>query len=321
MRFGKVGKFAHLAPAKRCKFASHPAVRSAGIPAVSTPERRCIGTPRAGRASGIDVAVFGDSQTIVCMARAQPQAKQSVASRKNRLPSKPKKQPSNATEPVLIGYARVSRTEGQDLTPQIDALEAAGCRRIHEERASGGRWDRPELTRLLERLAAGDVLVVWKLDRLSRSLKDLLLILERIGGAGAGFRSLTEAIDTTVPAGRMMMQMLGAFAEYEREMVKERTQAGLKAARAQGRHGGRRPKFTQAQRAEILSMLAVGRSAAEVARLFQAHRATISRSTQRHVKPRQSEQPCSCYVRKFGRKSVEPCVRAKLHAKPPAPGT
>jgi DNA invertase Pin-like site-specific DNA recombinase len=116
-----------------------------------------------------------------------------------------------------------------------------------------------------------------QLDRLSRSLKDLLLILERIGAAGAGFRSLTEAIDTTVPAGRMMMQMLGAFAEYEREMVRERTQAGLTAARLQGRHGGRRPKFTPAQRAEILSMLAAGRSAAEVARLFQAHRATISR--------------------------------------------
>jgi len=131
---------------------------------------------------------MGRAQTIVCTARAQPQAKQSVAPRKNRLPNKPEKQPSNATEPVLIGYARVSRTEGQDLTPQVDALQAAGCRRIHEERASGGRWDRPELTRLLDRLAAGNVLVVWKLDRLSRSLKDLLLILERIGAAGAGFR-------------------------------------------------------------------------------------------------------------------------------------
>ena len=150
------------------------------------------------------------------------------------MPNKLKKQLNNATEPLLLGYARVSRAEGQELAPQVSALEAAGCRRIHEERASGGRWDRPELTRLLGRLAAGDVLVVWKLDRLSRSLKDLLLILERISAAGAGFRSLTESIDTTVPAGRMMMQMLGAFAEYEREMVKERTQAGLKAARAQG---------------------------------------------------------------------------------------
>jgi DNA invertase Pin-like site-specific DNA recombinase len=219
----------------------------------------------------------GRAQTIVCTASERPKAKQHVVQRKNRLPNNSEKQLNNATEPVLIGYARVSRAEGQDLAPQVGALEAAGCRSIHEERASGGRWDRPELTHLLGRLTAGDVLVVWKLDRLSRSLKDLLLILERITAIGAGFRSLTESIDTTVPAGRMMMQMLGAFAEYEREMVKERTQAGLKAARAQGRHGGRRPKFTQAQRAEILSMLTAGRSAAEVARLFQVHRATISR--------------------------------------------
>ena len=217
------------------------------------------------------------AQTIVCTAAARPQRKQRLAGRANRLPNRDRKQQNNATGPALVGYARVSRAEGQDLASQVGALEAAGCRRIHEERASGGRWDRPELARLLSSLGKGDVLVVWKLDRLSRSLKDLLLILERIGAAGAGFRSLTEAIDTTVPAGRMMMQMIGAFAEYEREMVKERTQAGLKAARAQGRHGGRRPKFTQAQRAEILSMLAAGRPAAEVARLFQVHRATISR--------------------------------------------
>lgn len=220
---------------------------------------------------------MGRAQTIVCTAPARPQGQQRVIPRTKRLPNRGQKQPNSATQPVLIGYARVSRAEGQDLTPQVGALEAAGCRRIHEERASGGRWNRPELTRLLDRLAPGNVLVVWKLDRLSRSLKDLLLILERIGAAGAGFRSLTEAIDTTVPAGRMMMQMLGAFAEYEREMVRERTQAGLHAARAQGRHGGRRPKFTQAQRAEIIRMLAAGRSAAEVARLFQVHRATISR--------------------------------------------
>src|SRR5271168_3168129 len=192
--------------------------------------------------------MMGRAQTIVCTARAQPQAKQSVAPRKNRLPNKPKKQPSNATEPVPIGYARVSRTEGQDLTPQVDALQAAGCRRIHEERASGGRWDRPELTRLLDRLAAGDVLVVWKLDRLSRSLKDLLLILERIEKAGAGFKSLTEAIDTTLPAGRMMMQMLGAFAEFEREMIRERTRSGLRHAQEQGRRSGRKPKLSKTQR-------------------------------------------------------------------------
>lgn len=119
-------------------------------------------------------------------ASARPKAGQRVSPRANRLPNVSQRQLNNATEPVLIGYARVSRAEGQDLALQVGALEAAGCRRIHEERASGGRWDRPELARLLARLAAGDVLVVWKLDRLSRSLKDLLLILERISAAGAG---------------------------------------------------------------------------------------------------------------------------------------
>ncbi|WP_371924441.1 recombinase family protein [Aliihoeflea sp. 40Bstr573] len=128
-------------------------------------------------------------------------------------------------------------------TPQIDALEAAACSRMYEEKESGGRWDRPEQHRLLDRLSQVDVLVVWKPDRLSRSLKDLLLILKMIEEAGAGFRSLTEAIDTTIPAGRMMMHMLGSFAEFERAAIRERTQAGLSAARAQGRRGGHRPKL------------------------------------------------------------------------------
>jgi DNA invertase Pin-like site-specific DNA recombinase len=178
---------------------------------------------------------------------------------------------------MQLGYHRVSKSEDQDARPQIDALEAAGCRLIFEERASGGRWDRPELHRLLNCLRPGDVLVVWKLDRLSRSLKDLLLILEKIDHARAGFRSLTEAIDTTTPAGRMMMQMLGSFAEFERAMVRERTHAGLQAAKAEGRQGGRRPKLLPHQKTEIIGMLGAGRSAAELARLFQVHRATIGR--------------------------------------------
>jgi DNA invertase Pin-like site-specific DNA recombinase len=111
--------------------------------------------------------------------------------------------------------------------------------RFFEETASGGRWDRPELHRLLDQLRAEDVVVVWKLDRLSRSLKDLLAIMERIEGKHAGFRSLTEAVDTTIPAGRMMMQMVGAFAEFERAMIGERTRAGLSAAQAQRRPAGR----------------------------------------------------------------------------------
>src|ERR1700747_50700 len=107
---------------------------------------------------------------------------------------------------MLLGYARVS-TNAQETAAQVAALKASGCERIYREKASGGRWARPELHRLLDQLRKGDVLVVWKLDRLSRSLRDVIMIMERLAEAKAGFRSLTEAIDTTTPAGRMMMQM------------------------------------------------------------------------------------------------------------------
>jgi len=115
--------------------------------------------------------------------------------------------------------------------------------RLWDAPPSGGRWDRPELHRALQHLREGDVLVVWKLDRLSRSLKDLLHIMGRVREAGAGFRSLTEAVDTTTAAGRMMMQMLGSFAEFERSMVRERTRAGLAAARDRGVKVGRPAKL------------------------------------------------------------------------------
>ncbi len=178
---------------------------------------------------------------------------------------------------MLLGYARVSTTE-QETAAQVAALKAAGCERIYREKASGGRWDRPELHRLLDQLRRGDVLVVWKLDRLSRSLRDVLTIMERLAEAKAGFRSLTEAIDTTTPAGRMMMQMVGAFAEFERAMLRERTRAGLEAARREGRIGGRPPKLTPQQQDEIVRMVSKGRkTAADAARLFGVHPATISR--------------------------------------------
>lgn len=178
---------------------------------------------------------------------------------------------------MLIGYARVS-ADDQDTTAQVTALKAAGCERIFREKASGGRWDRPELHRLLDHLRKGDVLVVWKLDRLSRSLRDVLTIMERLGESEAGFRSLTEAIDTTTPAGRMMMQMVGAFAEFERAMLRERTKAGLDVAREEGRIGGRRPKLTLQQQAEIRKMVSKGeKTAADAARLFKIHPATVSR--------------------------------------------
>ena len=180
---------------------------------------------------------------------------------------------------MLLGYARVSKSDdSQDTAAQVSALKSAGCKRVFEDKASGGRWDRPELHRVLDQLREGDTLVVWKLDRLSRSLKDLVHILERVEAMGARFRSLTEAVDTAGPAGRMLMQMLGSFAEFERAMVRERTRAGLKAAAARGRKGGRQPKLTPEQKAEILDGLGSGRkSAADLARLFRVHRATISR--------------------------------------------
>ncbi len=190
-----------------------------------------------------------------------------------------RKRKSTAT---LLGYARVSKSDRQSTKVQVQALKAAGVSKIFRETASGGRWERPHMHRMLDQLRAGDVVVVWKLDRLSRSLKDLLYILEKIDAAGAGFRSLTEAIDTTTAAGRMLMQMLGAFAEFEREMIRERTRAGLEAARAQGRVGGRRPKLNARQQDEVVDMVTSGRkSAADVARLFGVHPSTISRIVSR----------------------------------------
>jgi DNA invertase Pin-like site-specific DNA recombinase len=178
---------------------------------------------------------------------------------------------------MLIGYARVS-TNDQEIAAQVAALKAAGCERIYREKASGGRWDRPELHRVLDQLRTNDVLVVWKLDRLSRSLRDVLVIMERLGEAKVEFRGLTEAIDTTTPAGRMMMQMVGAFAEFERSMLKERTKVGLDAAREEGRIGGRRPKLSPQQQAEIRKMVSKGhKTAADAARLFKIHPATVSR--------------------------------------------
>lgn len=184
-----------------------------------------------------------------------------------------------------LGYARVSKMDDQNTKAQLSALKEAGCQKFFEETASGGRWDRPQLHKLLDHLRPGDKLVVWKLDRLSRSLKDLLVILERVEKAEAGFRSLTENVDTTTSSGRAMMQMLGVFAEFERAMIKERTDAGLKEARKQGRVGGRKPKITPAQSQEIIESITIGRKTeAEMARLFDVDRSTICRLMGRHRK-------------------------------------
>lgn len=179
---------------------------------------------------------------------------------------------------MLLGYARVSKKEDQDIAAQVDALKAAGCERIFYENASGGRWDRPELHSLLSQLRPDDVFLVWKLDRLSRSLKDLIAILERIEQAGAKFQSLTEHIETVSPAGRMLVQMLGSFAEFERAMIRERTRRGLEYARTQGRIGGRHPKLSPSQQATIIQLVETGgKSGAEAGRIFGVSKATVSR--------------------------------------------
>mgnify|MGYP001794874849 CR=1 FL=1 len=179
---------------------------------------------------------------------------------------------------MIFGYSRISTGEDQSNKLQLKAFQDAGVEKTFEETASGGRWDRPILHKMLEQPREGDIVVVWKLDRLSRSLKDLLIIIERINKAGVGFKSLTESIDTTTPAGRMMMQMVGAFAEFEREMIRERTKAGLDAARKEGRIGGRRPKLRPDQRKDIAENVLSGRkSGAAMARLYNVSEATVSR--------------------------------------------
>jgi len=184
---------------------------------------------------------------------------------------------------MLLGYARVSKGDEQNNALQAKALWAAGCCKLFEGAASGGRWDRPELHRMLDQLRDGDTVVVWKLDRLSRSLKDVLHLMERIAEAGAGFRSVTENIDTTMPGGRMMMKMVGSFAEFERAMIRERTSAGLAVARAEGRVGGRRKKLDAAKRREIAESVITGRkSGADMARLYHVSQPTVSRIVAQH---------------------------------------
>ncbi|BAI76850.1 resolvase (plasmid) [Azospirillum sp. B510] len=140
---------------------------------------------------------------------------------------------------MLIGYARVS-TDDQNLHLQRDALRVTGCEKIFEDRRGGAKTDRPGLAAALGTARRGDTLVVWRLDRLGRSLKDLIQLAEQLDAAGIGLRSLHDAIDTGSSGGRLVFHMFGALAEFERNLVRERTQAGLSAARARGRMGGRR---------------------------------------------------------------------------------
>ena len=189
----------------------------------------------------------------------------------------------------LIGYARVS-TDEQTTALQLDALRAAGCVMIVEESASGALGSRPGLNQALAELKPGDTLVVWKLDRLGRSLRHLLQVADEIRARGVALRSLTDHIDTGTAAGRMLYAVLGSVAEFERDVLRERTLAGLAAARRRGEQLGRRRALTPAQVAEAKVMLDRGEGGAYVARVFEVGRSTLYRAI----------------ARSGGRRSVEP---------------
>jgi len=179
---------------------------------------------------------------------------------------------------MIIGYARVS-TDDQNLDAQTDALTAAGAGKIFAEKVSGAKRGRPELNRMLDQLRDGDVVTVTKYDRLARSLKDLLEIVETISERGVGFRSLAEDIDTTTPAGRLIFHVFASIAQFERERISERTKEGLKAAKARGRVGGRPPALTPVQKTEARRMRDDdGRAISEIARLFKVSERTVRRA-------------------------------------------
>ena len=178
-----------------------------------------------------------------------------------------------------IGYARVS-TDQQNLALQIDALEAHGCGRVFQDVGSSSLKHRPQLEAALDYLrpGQGDVLVVWRLDRLGRGLRHLIELVEDLGSREVGFRSLTEQIDTTTPAGRLQFHIFGALAEFEREVIRERTRAGLAAARARGRLGGRPPRLTPEKVAMARAAIDEGsQSVTAVAKALGVGRTTLYR--------------------------------------------
>jgi DNA invertase Pin-like site-specific DNA recombinase len=178
---------------------------------------------------------------------------------------------------MKIGYARVS-TGDQKLSLQLEALKKAGCQRIFREKASGSYRDRPELGRMLDQLREGDVVAVWRLDRLARSTRDLLEIVAAIDAAGARFQSLSEPwADTTTHAGRMIMTIFAGIAEFERDLIRERTGAGRREAQRRGVRFGRPRKMNAEQRELARRLLKEGQSVREVARTFSVHPATLYR--------------------------------------------
>jgi len=163
-----------------------------------------------------------------------------------------------------VGYARVS-TLDQDPALQLDALASAGCTKVFEDRASGARADRAGLQSALEYVRDGDVLIVWKLDRLGRTLRHLIETVTTLEKRGVGFRSITEAIDTTTSGGRLVFHLFGALGQFERDLIQERTRAGLTAAAARGRKGGRKPVVVPEKLERARTMVAKGLTVREAA--------------------------------------------------------
>ena len=166
---------------------------------------------------------------------------------------------------MLIGYARVS-TQDQNLDFQIDALTKAGCHRLFDDKMSGSRAERPGLAKALDMLREGDTLVVWKLDRLGRSVKNLVDLVGQLHKRNVQFKSLTDAIDTGTPSGRFFFHVMASLAEMERELIVERTRAGLDVARQLGRKGGRKPKMTDSKIESAKKLLASGVPPKDVAK-------------------------------------------------------
>lgn len=176
---------------------------------------------------------------------------------------------------MLIGYARVS-TDDQHLDLQRDALALAGCERVFEDTAGGAKAERTGLTELLATLRGGDTVVIWRLDRLGRSLKDLIYLIERLDSADVGLRSLQESIDTASSRGHLVFHLFGALAEFERNLIRERTQAGLSAARARGHKGGRRKRLDPEREKLAVQLYHERRhTVAEICRLMGIGKSTL----------------------------------------------
>jgi DNA invertase Pin-like site-specific DNA recombinase len=192
---------------------------------------------------------------------------------------------------MKIGYARVS-TDEQNLGLQLDALRVAGCETLFEDQGiSGAAKARPGLDQALAALKAGDVLVVWKLDRLGRSLGHLIQVITELGGQGVGFRSLSESIDTETAGGRLVFHMMGALAEFERSLIAERTRAGMKAAKARGHPLGRRKALTPAQLDHAARLVGQEESVAHVARSLKVGRSTLYEALATRAVKRQETGP------------------------------